>query len=244
MKYNQKDILYSFKMYSELVVNGSCLIADYNEFVINDTIRELVDLFALEVNAAVLVTNERVILVPLVASSPFQISNDRVRRDYLGSKYKVGDVYLLYFCVIIFFGMFYDSYNTTEPVREFLSMDQWLNEVNDYIDTLSSHSEEALSFNSQELNYNWKVIIEKWKAIDNTNEKAKVQDGRTVSRISFLNQVKSFLLDQDCLVELGNLELGLSEKAKDIVGKYYMEIEYNRGVLDFIYKEELYANDK
>ena len=190
MKYSQMNILYAFKMYSELLVNGKCLIADYNEFVVNDVIRELVDLFASEVSSAVLVTSEVIILVPLVASSPFQISNDRIRRDYLGSKYKVGDVYLLYFCVIIFFGMFYDSYNTTDPVREFLSMDQWLEEVNTYINTLSSHSEEVLAFNSQELNYNWKVIIEKWKAIDNTNENAKVQDGRTISRVSFLNQVK------------------------------------------------------
>ncbi|MGO3169087.1 DUF6063 family protein, partial [Senegalia sp. (in: firmicutes)] len=61
------------------------------------------------------------------------------------------------------------------------------------------------------------------------------QDARTNSRFSFLNTVRNFLKDQDLIDDIGNDEITLTEKAKTIIKRYYMEYDFNRGILDFIY---------
>ena len=50
-----------------------------------------------------------------------------------------------------------------------------------------------------------------------------------------MNIVKNFLEDQELLLDIGNEELELTEKAKTIIQRYYMEYDYNRGILDFMY---------
>ena len=38
------------------------------------------------------------------------------------------------------------------------------------------------------------------------------------------------------IYDIGNNEMELTEKTKVIVQRYYMDYEYNRGLLDFIYQ--------
>ncbi len=76
--------------------------------------------------------------------------------------------------------------------------------------------------------------MEKWDALDDLKESTRQQDGRTVSRLGFLSQVQNFLLQQGLIETLGNFEITLTEKAKTIIQRYYMEVEYHRGILDFI----------
>jgi len=66
-------------------------------------------------------------------------------------------------------------------------------------------------------------------------ETAKKQAGNTISRLSFIDTVKKFLLDQDLIQEIGNDEITITEKAKTIVQRFFMEIEYNKGIFEFIY---------
>ena len=49
---------------------------------------------------------------------------------------------------------------------------------------------------------------------------------------------KSFLEKQDMVIDIGNNELELTEKTKVIIQRYYMDYEYNRGLIDFIYQYE------
>ena len=69
-------------------------------------------------------------------------------------------------------------------------------------------------------------------------ETSKTQDKRTKSRLGFLDGVKRFLEAQELVNDIGNYELELTEKAKIIIQRYYMEVEYNRGILEFMYRYE------
>ena len=71
--------------------------------------------------------------------------------------------------------------------------------------------------------------------MDDVKETAKKQSGNTISRLSFIDTVKRFLVDQELIKEIGNDEITITEKAKTIVQRFFMEIEYNKGVLEFIY---------
>lgn len=116
-------------------------------------------------------------------------------------------------------------------------MEMWLDTLNQHIETLNSHDTEILEkVQKKDMQYNWLSIINKWNAIDDTNEKVKKQDARTNSRLSFLNTVKQFLLAQDLVIDIGNLEIELTEKSKDVVHRYYMDSEYNREILEFLYQ--------
>jgi len=238
MNYNEVNVMEAFKIYSQLGLSGQCDLAEYGSYLMDDKVRGLVDLFCTEVNCTIIVTNNKLLLVPITMVSPFHISNERLKNDYLPKNALNSDIYLMYFAMINFYGMFYDSYNTTEPILEFVSMTIWLEEINDQIQSLSNHSEDVLEFAQKDMNYNWKMIINKWDSIDDTNEKAKKQDSRTNSRLSFLNAVKKFMIDQDLIEDIGNGELALTDKSKDIVSKYFMDTEYNRGILEFLYMEE------
>jgi len=71
--------------------------------------------------------------------------------------------------------------------------------------------------------------------LDDTKEGVKKQDGRTASRLAFLNITKNFLEEQGLINDIGNDEIELTEKAKIIMQRYYMDYEFNRGILNFMY---------
>lgn len=238
MNYNEHEIMNAFKIYAELSLKGECDLNAYESFVLEDKVRGLVEQFCYDVNCTVLVTENRLLMIPLIMSSPFHISNERLKNDYLPKNALNADIYLMYFAIIVLYGLFYDSYNTTEAVLEFLPMDMWLDTLNQYVETLANHDYETLQDKQKEMQYNWLAIIDKWNAIDDTNEKVKKQDARTNSRLSFMNSVKQFMIGQDLLLDVGNMEMALTEKSKDVVRRYYMDSEYNRDLLEFLYSME------
>ncbi|MCY9663666.1 DUF6063 family protein, partial [Paenibacillus alginolyticus] len=40
------------------------------------------------------------------------------------------------------------------------------------------------------------------------------------------------------VIDIGNQEITLTEKAKVVVQRYFMELEYNRGILEFLYQSD------
>ena len=104
------------------------------------------------------------------------------------------------------------------------------------MNSLADMDKEILQKVEEEQEYNWQKILEKWLALDDVKEKAKKLTGVTASRISFLNMTKQFLEKQEMIKDIGNNELEITEKTKVIIQRYYMDYEYNRGLLDFIYQ--------
>jgi len=153
------------------------------------------------------------------------------------------DIYLLYFATIVLFGAFYDRYNSREPTLKFITLADWLSVMNERMDVLMSHDAEALKASEKEFSYNWRAIIEKWQDLDDIKETAKRQAGQTISRLSFIDTAKRFLIAEGLLVEIGNYEVTLTEKAKIIVQRFFMDATYNNNIFEFIYDEEEGAVD-
>jgi hypothetical protein len=104
------------------------------------------------------------------------------------------------------------------------------------MEMLKAHSEEELKALEKEFSYNWTALIEKWDGMDDLKETARKQSGNTISRLSFVDTVKRFLIDQHIVLELGNSEIALTEKAKTIVQRFFMEVDFNRGILEFLFQ--------
>ena len=81
-------------------------------------------------------------------------------------------------------------------------------------------------------------FIKNWDALDTIKEGIRRQTTRTVSRYSFVRIVANFMMAQDLIKEVGEEEFALTQKAMAITENYYMDYEYNRGVLEFIYQFE------
>ncbi|MDF2548258.1 MAG: non-ribosomal peptide synthetase module [Anaerosolibacter sp.] len=237
MFYTQEQIVQAFKIYSILAMKGSAGKEYLRQYLADDGIRGLVDQFAKEVECTIFLTGDLLYMIPLAVNSFFHVSNDRLKQEYFPSKAINLDIYMMYTAIMILFGEFYDSYQTIEPTRDFIPMGEWLASINERILSLKDYDEEQISVWEQEYEYNWSGILEKWDAMDDLKENVQ-QTARTISRMSFLNIVKKFLEAQDLIVGIGNDEIQLTEKAKTIVQRYYMEQEYNRGILEFIYQLE------
>ncbi|OLO39218.1 non-ribosomal peptide synthetase module [Alkalihalophilus pseudofirmus] len=238
MNYPEQKIMKAFQLYTKLARDGKADIDAVQEYKADDDIRSLLDNFTREVDCVVIITSEEMFLVPHTKLSPFHVSNDWIKKNYLRSGATNGDIYLLYFSTIVLFGSFYDSYQSPEPTRQFIRFDKWIQIVDERIEQLTSHSEEDLKELEKEFSYNWTIIIEKWKDMDDIKETAKKQTGNTISRLSFIDTVKRFLIDQELILEIGNEEVTLTEKAKTIIQRYFMEVEYNKGIFEFIYAFE------
>lgn len=241
--YTQEQITQAFKIYTMLAMKGTAGKEYLRQYLADDGIRGLVDQFAREVECTVFLAGDLLYLTPLAMNSLFHVSNDSIKQNYFPSKAVNLDIYMMYVAIIILFGEFYDSYQTTEVTRDFLPMGEWLASINERVVALKDYEEEQLAVWDQEYEYNWRAILEKWDAMDDLKENVQ-QTARTISRMSFLNIVKKFLIDQELVLEIGNDELELTEKAKTIVQRYYMEQEYNRGVLEFIYQLEQSRGEK
>lgn len=237
MLYEQEKIIESFKIYSSLAIKGKAYKDDIRLYIADDSIRGLVNQFAQEVDSTILVVGDMVYLVPLAINSPFHISNQSIKDNHLPSKSVNMDIYMMYLCIIILFGEFYDSYQTIEATRDFIRVEDWLNSVNGKILSMKDLDEKDLLELEEEHEYNWLGIIEKWDALDDIKENV-AQTARTISRMSFINIVKGFLIGQELVEEIGNNEIQITEKAKAIIQRYYMELEYNRGILELIYSLE------
>ena len=234
MLYEQEKIIEAFKIYSGLAINGKTYKDDIRMYIADDSVRGLVNQFAQEVDSTILVVGDMVYLVPLAIHSPFHISNQSIKDNHLPAKAVNMDIYMMYLSIIILFGEFYDSYQTVEATRDFIRVEDWLDSVNEKILAMKDLDEKDLLELEEEHEYNWLGIIEKWDALDDIRENV-AQTARTNSRMSFINIVKKFLIDQELAEEIGNSEIKITEKAKAIIQRYYMELEYNREILELIY---------
>ncbi|TGA98907.1 non-ribosomal peptide synthetase module [Sporolactobacillus shoreae] len=247
MNYPEQKVIHAFRLYTILARDGAAGEDAVQNYRADDAIRGLLDTFAGEVDCVVISTSEQLFLVPETKLSPFHVSNDWIKRNYMRAGSTNGDLYLLYFATMILFGSFYDTYQSQEPTRLFLRLDEWVRFIQERMDQLKIHDEEELKKLEQEFSYNWRLIIEKWDDMDDIKETAKKQSGNTISRMSFINTVKRFLIDQNLVQDIGNEEIRLTEKAKTIVQRYFMEVEYNKGIFEFIYGfegDEPHADDQ
>lgn len=235
MNYSEQTVLKAFQIYAKLARDGVVGKDVVQQHQADDEIRALLDAFSREVDCVIIRTSEQLFLVPETRLSPFHVSNDWIKRRYLRSGATNGDIYLLYFSTIILFGTFYDTYQSQEPTRQFIRLDDWIRLIQERIDQLKTHDEEKLKKFEKEFSYNWNLIIEKWDDMDDIKETSKKQTGNTISRFSFMDTVKRFLVDQQLILEIGNDEVTITEKAKTIIQRYFMEVEYNKGIFEFIY---------
>lgn len=61
-------------------------------------------------------------------------------------------------------------------------MEEWLDKLNDRLETLKAIGPEKLKAYELEYKYSWTTIIDKWDTLNDISEKAKVQDARAKSR--------------------------------------------------------------
>ena len=235
MNYSEQKVIKAFQLYTKLARDGVLDIEAVQQYNADDDIRGLLDTFSREVDCVIILTSEQMFLVPKTKLSPFHVNNDWIKRNYLRSGATNGDIYLLYFSTIILFGSFYDTYQSQEPTRQFIRIEEWVNFIQERIEQLKMNDEEQLKELEKEFSYNWSLIIEKWEDMDDIKETAKKQSGNTISRLSFIDTVKRFLIDQQLVSEIGNNEITITEKAKTIIQRFFMEIEYNKGIFEFIY---------
>lgn len=248
MQYEQQHVMKAFQLYSRLAVQGYIEQEDVECYLINEDIQSLLEQFVREVDAILVHAGDVMYLVPITGLSPFHIKNEQIRKEF-GANAVNADVYMMYFAMLVFIGEFYNSYQSGETQRDFLTINEWLAVVNARIITLRQHSPEELQQASEDLQYNWISILEKWDALNDIKESAVSQKGNTVSRLSFLDKVLQFMLKEKVVSEIGPGEYDLTEKTKTIVQRYFMEFDYNRGILQFMYqyderKEEEHANDR
>jgi hypothetical protein len=243
MNYSEQTVIKAFQIYTNLARDGFADKEAVQQYRADDEIRSLLDVFSHEVDCVIVGTSEQLFLIPETRLSSFHVSNDWIKRHYLRSGATNGDIYLLYFSTIILFGSFYDTYQSQEPTRQFLRIEEWVRFIQERIDQLKTHDEEEIKQLEKEFSYNWSLIIEKWEDMDDIKETAKKQSGNTISRFSFMDTVKRFLVDQELILEIGNDEITLTEKAKTIIQRYFMEVEYNKGIFEFIYGFERSEED-
>ncbi|TWI58191.1 DUF6063 family protein [Halalkalibacter nanhaiisediminis] len=246
MNYPEKKVIMAFQLYTKLARDGVSDVQAVQLYKADDDIRALLDTFSHQVDCVIILTSEQMCMVPRTRLSPFHVSNDWIKRQYLRSGATNGDIYLLYFSTIILLGSFYDTYQSQEPTRQFIRIDEWVHFIQERIDQLKAHDTEELKELEKEFSYNWSLIIEKWEDMNDIKETAKKQSGNTISRLSFIDTVKRFLVDQEVVQEIGNDEITLTEKAKTIIQRFFMEVEYNKGIFEFIYgfeREEEHASD-
>ena len=231
---NEQNVMEAFKLFSKLNVHGHILKEDAKKYMDED-VRGLLMEFANEVDCRIISAGDGLYLIPLTVHSEYHLSNYEVKRDYLPSRATNMDMYLMYLAVIVFMGEFYDSYQTQEPTRDFITIHHWMESLDERLQGLRQINEETLMALEKEYEYNWSGMITHWESMDIIKETVKKQTARTNSRLSFMQISKEFMIQQGLVEEVGYDELGLTDKAKVITQRFFMDYEYNRGILEVIY---------
>lgn len=246
MNYPEKKVIQAFNLYTKLARDGEADKDAVTLYTSNDDVRSLINHFASEVDCVIIRTAETLYMIPETRLSPFHVSNDWIKRHYLRSDAVNADIYLLYFSTIILFGSFFDRYNSQEQTLQFITLADWVTHVNERVSYLQAHDEGELRQLEEEFSYNWRAIIDKWEDMDDVKETAKRQSGNTISRLSFIDTTKRFLIEEGLVKEIGNFEITITEKAKIIIQRFFMDTSYNNNIFEFIYEKgegEVNASD-
>ena len=238
MNYPEREVMQAFSLYTQLARDGVADKEAVQLYMGNDDVRSLIERFAHEVQCVIIRTTENLYMIPKTRLSPFHVSNEWIKRNYLRSDAVNADIYLLYFATIVLFGSFFDRYNSQEQTLQFISLADWVTAMNERISYLQSHDEEDLIEKEKEFSYNWRAIIDKWEDMDDIKETAKRQSGNTISRLSFIDTAKKFLVSEGLIREIGNNEVTITEKTKIIIQRYFMDTDYNNNIFEFLYDEE------
>lgn len=238
MNYPETKVLQAFTLYTTLARDGVADKESVQLYMADDEIRSLIEKFAQAVDCVIIRTTENLYMIPETRLSPFHVSNDWIKRTYLRSDAVNADIYLVYFATIVLFGAFFDRYNSQEQTLQFITLADWVSEMSERIGYLQSHDEEELIAMEKEFSYNWRAIIDKWEDMDDIRETAKRQTGNTISRLSFIDTAKRFLMGEGLMKEIGNDEVTITEKAKIIIQRFFMDATYNNNIFEFIYAEE------
>lgn len=238
MNYSEEKVMQAFSIYTVLARDGVAEKEIVQLYMSDHDIRSLIGRFAQQVGCVIVLTSEQLYMIPEPNLSPFHVSNEWIKRNYLRSNALNADIYLLYFVTIILFGSFFSNYYSKEPTLQFISLTDWVKNVNERINYLQSHSEDELIESEEEFSYNWRAIIEKWIDMDDVKETVKRQSGQTISRLSFIDTAKRFLIGEGLIEEIGNYEVTLTEKARVIIQRFFMDVQYNKNIFEFIYDGE------
>jgi len=235
---DDKKITHAFRIYAKLQAEGKIQKKNAGLYFQDEAVRSLVSEFVEEVGCGLITDASYLYLIPLSVKSEYHLSNERIKRDYFPSRALNMDIYLMYVAIIVFIGEFYDSYQRTKPTRESITSSDWMRSLDERIQSLKHLSDEELDEKEETYEYHWKDIIRNWDAMDVVKEGIRRHTARTVSRLSFIKIVAGFMKAQDLIEEIGDQEYSLTKKAMAITENYYMDYEYNRGVLEFIYQFE------
>lgn len=235
---NQQLISKTFKLYASLQANGKIYKEDAKLYFQDDEVRGLLSEFVKEIDCGIISDHEYMYLIPLTIKSDYHLSNERIKKDYFPSRALNIDIYLMYVAILVLVGEFYDSYQRTKPTRDFILVNDWITSLDERIQALKNLGEDVLKEKEDLYDYHWTEIIRHWDSMDIVKEGIKRQTLKTVSRLSFIKTVANFMQDQDLIKEIGESEYTLTQKCMAITEQYYMDYEYNRGVLEFIYQFE------
>lgn len=239
LQMNEKTVMEAFTLFSQLNVKGS-LNKDEASAFMDEGVRGIMMSFAESLDATIISAGNQIYLIPLTVHSDYHVSNQSIKDNYFPKKATNMDIYLLYVAVIVFVGEFYDSYQTTQATRDFLTLDAWMAALDDRLQSMKQMDQESLIMLEQEYEYNWTGIIKKWDDIDIIKENVKQQTARTNSRKSFMNIASKFLVEEGLAREIGFEELEITDKTKVLIQRFFMDYEYNRGILDVLYEFTTY----
>ena len=241
MQYDEDKIDIAFNIYLAMATAGEIRRDNAKDYFADDDVKSLVERFGRAAGAIIVQDSEFLYLVPIAEASPFHMTNEEIKKNFLPGRAVNLDIYMMYLAILVLFACFYDS-SDTDTAADFVTMDRWLEDMDLRMNALASLGEEKLRKQEAEQSINWTELVRKWEDLDSINEKAAKQDARTKSRVSVLNTAKDFLIAQKLLRDIGENELELTEKAKAIVYNYFWDADYNRGILDFIYNLEKQEN--
>ncbi|MDO4765376.1 MAG: DUF6063 family protein [Eubacteriales bacterium] len=226
------QIMEAHKIYHRLLQNGKASKEDCRA-IAEPEVRQLVESFAAEAKAAIIGAGDYYYFIPLTEGSDYHRSNEEIRKFLPGNSKNI-DIYMMYLAIIILVGEFYNSYHTSQMTRDFLTISDWLASMNERLEALGAIGTEKLKQLEREYEYNWLGIIERWNELDIIKEGTK-EIATTKSRKAFLGNVIRFLQAEELVEEVGPEEYCLTLKMRIIVTHYFMDYQYNRGILDLIY---------
>lgn len=160
MEYTDEIIQTAFQIYTKLASQGQILKSESGRYLDDEEVRSLTNAYAQAVQCTIIYDAVYLYLVPIAVDSPFHMRNDTIKKEYLTAKSVNMDIYLMYLSIIVLFGIFYDSYQSTEPLQ-FVSLSRWLDEMNQRMDTLQRYDPVLLRQAETEQNINWISLLKK-----------------------------------------------------------------------------------
>jgi len=137
-------------------------------------------------------------------------------KEWLGANASLNDIYQAYYIAMVLFSQFYSGKNQNPKIRQFLSVSQFLEILDQRFEAILQQEQEAVMDREAEMGLNLLSVAESWKS------KVRMEGNKRTTKQGIVLYICRMLANEKLIYLLEDREIRTTRKLDDLMKHYFL----------------------